>query len=452
MNIDTQLAEFCGVRGAGKCVISSPVPSLCRSEPCMLGIDEAGRGPVLGPMVYGCAYCPVSRLNRLKQLGCADSKTLSAEAREQLFAKLRSARPSVTEAECNGGGSKPASSGRKRGRPPTKRTANTPATNTDADELEQKRRKGEEEVRGKGEQESNGNHPEDDTSCSSVDAPAADSDSSKVQADDATEDIDGDSSKDNGDSDVEKKHRGDSGEVKEDTGDSGKVKNDTGDSGEVKEEDDESAEDRYIGWQVELLSPSFISQNMFKRAKYNLNWLSHDCAIALIERCLADGVNVTEVYVDTVGPPEKYQAKLQSRFPHIQFTVAKKADSLYPTVSAASICAKVLRDRALASWKCPENPDIDVSQLGSGYPADPVTKKFLHDNLDPVFGFPSVVRFSWATCKSIMESSAVQTTWEEETEGEETKSRPISSFFGGSSQCNRHVFFTDRCLREAPPL
>ena len=79
----------------------------------------------------------------------------------------------------------------------------------------------------------------------------------------------------------------------------------------------------------------------FYRQKYNLNSISHDCAIRLIKRALEKGVKVTEVYVDTVGDPDKYQAKLKAIFPDIDITVAKKADALYAIVSAASICAKV---------------------------------------------------------------------------------------------------------------
>ncbi len=49
-----------------------------------------------------------------------------------------------------------------------------------------------------------------------------------------------------------------------------------------------------------------------------------------------------QVYVDTVGDSERYEEKLSRLFPSIQFCVRKKADSLYPIVSAASICAKVM--------------------------------------------------------------------------------------------------------------
>ncbi len=39
--------------------------------PYILGVDEAGRGPVLGPLVYGVAYCPTSYEEKLNDLGFA---------------------------------------------------------------------------------------------------------------------------------------------------------------------------------------------------------------------------------------------------------------------------------------------------------------------------------------------------------------------------------------------
>ncbi|KAI3515943.1 hypothetical protein L1887_14849 [Cichorium endivia] len=52
------------------------------------------------------------------------------------------------------------------------------------------------------------------------------------------------------------------------------------------------------------------------------------------------GYLLTEVYVDTVGDPEKYTVKLSAIFPSIKFVVPKKTDSLYPVFSGASIVAK----------------------------------------------------------------------------------------------------------------
>ncbi|CAD1474102.1 unnamed protein product [Heterotrigona itama] len=226
-------------------VYTSDIPQICKDEPCQLGIDEAGRGPILGPMIYGIAYVPLSEKQLPVDLGCVDSKTLTEEHRDKVFNKI-----------CE--------------------------------------------------------------------------------------------------------HR------------------------------------KKIGWAVEVISPNTIANSMYRRVKFSLNDVSMKSAIELTQLVIERGANIAELYVDTVG-----------------------------TIS---------------------------SVYGCGYPNDPDTKKWLFDNVDDVFGFPRVVRFSWSPAERILQSHALSVEWEEVEEEENRGEQKISKFFAGSSAKKRHKFFIDRCLSNNPNL
>lgn len=42
---------------------------------------------------------------------------------------------------------------------------------------------------------------------------------------------------------------------------------------------------------------------------------------------------------------------------------------------------------------------------------DPKTVSWLKANIDPIFGYPNIVRFSWATCKTLLETSGKAVRW-----------------------------------------
>lgn len=46
-----------------------------------MGIDEAGRGPVFGAMVYGAAWWPIKSSEQFVGIGFDDSKKLSEAKR-----------------------------------------------------------------------------------------------------------------------------------------------------------------------------------------------------------------------------------------------------------------------------------------------------------------------------------------------------------------------------------
>lgn len=160
-----------------------------------------------------------------------------------------------------------------------------------------------------------------------------------------------------------------------------------------------------LGWSTFSISPAAISAGMLRSTAsgvYNLNAQALDATVALIAGVIAAGVPVAEIYVDTVGPPASYQAKLQKLFPTAAVTVSKKADSIYPIVSAASVCAKVTRDAALDVLV--ETCGVAEGKMGTGYPGDEKTKQWLRGTMEPVFGWsPAMARFSWSTAKDLLE-------------------------------------------------
>ena len=76
-----------------------------------------------------------------------------------------------------------------------------------------------------------------------------------------------------------------------------------------------------------------------------------------------------------------------------------KADKTYPIVSAASIVAKVERDRVIFHLQKKHG------NMGCGYPSDSKTIKFLGDWIRNFGSYPDFVRKSWKTSKRVKRES-----------------------------------------------
>ena len=81
----------------------------------------------------------------------------------------------------------------------------------------------------------------------------------------------------------------------------------------------------------------------------------------------------------------------------VKMNAAHKADVNYPIVSAASILAKGERDEAI------KKIEQEYGEIGSGYPHDEVTIKFLKKYFIQHNKLPNFVRESWQTIKVLRE-------------------------------------------------
>jgi ribonuclease H2 subunit A len=205
----------------------------------------------------------------------------------------------------------------------------------------------------------------------------------------------------------------------------------------------------FLGWDVTVISAEEISKEMLSTNRRSLNTLSFDAAIGLIRTTLERGVNVTQVFVDTVGDAGVYQERLARLFPQCTVVVAPKADSTYPVVSAASICAKVPRDELMRNWTFAERNATFDRSFGCGYPGDEDTKGWLVRSCDPVFGLPRFARFSWSTTTNLLKERAVPVTWPDDEEGGPAQSK-MDKYFARPGEkrvaMQRHRVFNQRKL------
>jgi ribonuclease HII len=80
----------------------------------------------------------------------------------------------------------------------------------------------------------------------------------------------------------------------------------------------------------------------------------------------------------------------------LELTAEHGADGTYPVVAAASIVAKVERDRRIDQlW-------AEYGDVGSGYPSDPKTREFLREYVREHSQLPGCARTSWKTCDDVL--------------------------------------------------
>ncbi|MEM1586284.1 MAG: ribonuclease HII [Candidatus Bathyarchaeia archaeon] len=110
-------------------------------------------------------------------------------------------------------------------------------------------------------------------------------------------------------------------------------------------------------------------------------------------------------YVDASDVlPERFKQHILEELPFkVEIISEHKADKTYPVVSAASIIAKVERDREIEILK------RKYGDFGSGYPTDPKTISFLRNWIEKHNSYPDFVRKSWKTAKRALEGRGQRT-------------------------------------------
>ena len=142
---------------------------------------------------------------------------------------------------------------------------------------------------------------------------------------------------------------------------------------------------------VAKISPRIIDANV---KKHRLNDLEAKYMAKVVSK-----LNPDTSYVDSCDVnPSRFGRKISQLSDNHKIKSYHHADSRFVVVSAASILAKVTRDRTIMKLREDHN-------LGSGYPSDSVTVKFVTKYYKKNNEMPKFVRKSWKPVQKIIEKT-----------------------------------------------
>ncbi len=144
---------------------------------------------------------------------------------------------------------------------------------------------------------------------------------------------------------------------------------------------------------VEMLSPAEIDRVVETGRKlYKLNRLEAQ-TMAKVIKILKPEI----AYVDASDVlADRFKEHIAENLPFkVQIVSEHKADAKYPVVSAASILAKVERDRTIFDLR------EKHGNIGCGYATDLNTIRFLEGYIKEFGAYPDFVRKSWKTAKRL---------------------------------------------------
>lgn len=129
------------------------------------------------------------------------------------------------------------------------------------------------------------------------------------------------------------------------------------------------------------------------RRHESMNTIVAGAHATALRRLVLEGLPISIAYLDACDVREgRYATDVGRRIGGGCTVLAShRADSTLPIVAAASIVAKVRRDRAI------EVLSMEYGSIGSGYPSDPVTRRFIDGLLEERTLLPPLVRASWRT-------------------------------------------------------